>query len=91
MIKGLLLAAYDPLHYLLDSIFVSPGFHRRLFTLSYRTVLKQYYLPFVETVLGRPMIRIAFHAAYILDRSYFPRPPGRSLPYTNSFANCSID
>ena len=64
MIKGLLLAAYDPLleyHYLLDSIFVSPGFHRRLFTLSMRQ--------HIETVLFAacwrqcrvaPMIRLRF-------------------------------
>ena len=39
IIKSLPFGVYDPLqdyHYFLDSIFVSPGFHRRLFTLSLR-------------------------------------------------------
>ena len=89
MIKGLLLA-YDPL------LLLSSRFYLCVAGLSLadsyfiiETVFR--HLAFVGDGVGLPRDRTAFHAAYILDRSYFPRPPGRSPPYTNSFANCSID
>ena len=85
MIKGLLLA-YDPLLLLCSRFYLCvAGLSLADSYFIIETVFR--HLAFVGDGVGSPRDRTAFHAAYILDRSYFPRPPGRSHPYTLLYRN----